>query len=375
MRVLHVYSGNLFGGIETMLLTMARARAHCPAIEPAFALCFEGRLSSELAATRAPVHRLPEVRASRLLSIRHARRRLAAIIESGRFDRVVCHAAWSQALFGGVVKRAKVPLVFWAHDAATGRHWTERLARRVRPDLVICNSRYTADSVTLLYDDVPAIVLTYPIDTNAAVLTAPERAAVRRELDTPDEAVVLIQVSRMEAWKGHAVVIDALGRLRAQSGWVWWVVGGAQRPEEVAYAGELVAATRRLGIEDRVKWLGERHDVRRLLAAADVHCQANAGPEPFGIAYVEALSAGLPVVASRAGGALEIVDDSCGVLVPPGDSDALAAALERLIVDRPFRAKLAAAAPARARHLSDPARQMSRLADVLAAMSPAGVGV
>jgi hypothetical protein len=63
------------------------------------------------------------------------------------------------------------------------------------------------------------------------------------------------------------------------------------------------------------------------------------------------------------------------VLVPPGDSQALAAALERLIVDRPFRAKLAAGAPARARYLSDPARQMSKLADLLAAMSPAGVGV
>ena len=375
MRVLHVYSGNLFGGIETMLLTMARERALCPAIEPIFALCFEGRLGAELAATAVSVHRLPEVRASRPMTIRRARRQLAAVIESGRFDRVVCHASWSQALFGGVVKRARVPLAFWAHDVATGRHWTERIARRVRPDLVICNSRYTADSIKLLYPDVPAIVLTYPIDTNATILHARERAVLRQELGTPDEATVLIQVSRMEAWKGHAVVVEALGRLRALPGWVWWVVGGAQRPEEAAYVDGLVAATRRLGIEDRVRWVGERHDVRRLLAAADVHCQANVAPEPFGIAYVEALSAGLPVVASRAGGVLEIVDDSCGVLVPPGDSQALAAALERLIVDRPFRARLAAGAPVRARYLSDPARQMSKLAGVLAAMSPAGVGV
>jgi glycosyltransferase involved in cell wall biosynthesis len=374
MRVLHVYSGNLFGGVETMLLTMARERARCPAIEPAIALCFEGRLSAELATTGISVHLLPEVRASRPLTIRRAKRALAAIIESGRFDRVVCHAAWSQALFGGVVKRAKVPLVFWAHDVATGKHWTERIARRVHPDLVICNSRYTADSIRVLYADVPAVVVTCPIDTKACVLSAEERTAVRRELDTPNDALVLIQVSRMEAWKGHAVVVEALGRLRAQAGWVWWVVGGVQRPEEVAYVDGLVAATRRLGIEDRVRWLGERDDVRRLLAAADVHCQANVEPEPFGIAYVEALAAGLPVVASRAGGVVEIVDESCGVLVPPGDSLALAAAIERLIADRPFRAKLAAGAPVRARQLSDPARQLSRLADALGAMSAAGVG-
>jgi glycosyltransferase involved in cell wall biosynthesis len=375
MRVLHVYSGNLYGGIETLLVTMARSRALCPAIEPQVALCFDGRLSAELAATGVPVHRLPEARASRPQTIRRARRALASVLEAGRFDRVVCHAAWSQALFGGVVRRAKVPLVFWAHDVATGTHWTERIARLVRPDLVIGNSRYTADSLRRLYKNVPSIVLTYPVDTNAAVLTTAERAALRQQLDTPADATVLIQVSRMEAWKGHAVMIEALAQLSAQSGWIWWVVGGAQRPEERAYVKELTAAARRLGIDDRVRWLGERHDVRRLLAAADIHCQANVAPEPFGIAYVEALAAGLPVVASCSGGAIEIVDESCGVLVPPGDSTALAAALERLIVDRPLRAKLAGGAPPRARNLSDPGTQMGRFADALAAMSPAGVGV
>ena len=375
MRVLHVYSGNLYGGIETLLVTMARTRALCPAIEPEVALCFEGRLSAELAATGVPVHHLPAARASRPQTIGRARRALAAVVASGRFDRVICHAAWSQALFGGVVKRAKVPLVFWAHDIATGTHWTERVARRVRPDLVISNSRHTAQSLNLLYDNVPSIVLTYPIDTHAATPTASEREALRRELGTAADATVLIQVSRMEAWKGHAVVIEALGLLRAQPAWMWWVVGGAQRPAEAAYVAELVAAARRLGIDDRVRWLGERQDVRQLLGAADVHCQANIAPEPFGIAYVEALAAGLPVVASRMGGAAEIVDDTCGVLVPPGDSRALAAALDRLFLDRGVRAKLSHGAPARARYLSDPARQLSKLADALAAMSPAGVGV
>ena len=251
------------------------------------------------------------------------------------------------------MKRANVPLVYWAHDVATGTHWTERLARRVRPDLAIANSRYTADSVKLLYGDVAAVVLTYPIDTTIRVLPPIERAAVRRELNTTPDALVIIQVSRMEAWKGHAVAIEALAQLQRQRAesdpaWVWWVVGGAQRPDEAAYAESLRAATRRHGIEDRVRWLGERHDVPLLLGAADVHCQANTSPEPFGIAYVEALAAGLPVVASRAGGVMEIVDDSCAVLVPPGDPVALAAALSHLLSDGELRATLAAAAPARA---------------------------
>jgi glycosyltransferase involved in cell wall biosynthesis len=376
MRVLHVYSGNLFGGIETLLLTMARLRAVCASIEPEIALCFDGRLSDELDRTGITRHKLPEVRASRPLAIRHARRFLAEVIAAGRFDRVVCHAAWAQAIFGGVVKRARVPLVYWAHDIATGTHWTERFARRVRPDLMISNSRYTADSLNRLYAGVPTVVLTYPIDTTPQVLTAVERAGVRRELDTPPDATVIIQVSRMEAWKGHPTVIEALGRLRLANdvNWVWWVVGGAQRPDEAAYAATLVEAARRHGITDRVRWLGERHDVPRLLGAADVHCQANLAPEPFGIAYVEALAAGLPVVAARAGGAMEIIDESCGLLVPSGDSDALATALAQVLTDREFRATLAAAAPVRARQVSDPATQMRRLFDALSGMSLVGAG-
>src|ERR1700730_8211652 len=259
MRVLHVYGGNLYGGIETLLVTMARLRTLCPSLEPEMALCFDGRLSAELRATGTPVHRLPEVRASRIQTVVRARRELTALLARGRFDCVVCHAAWSQALLGPAVKRSTVPLAFWAHDAVTGKHWTERLARRVRPDLVICNSRYTAASVGDLYPDVPSLVLAYPVSAETPRLTATERAAIRASLDTPSDANVVIQVSRMERWKGHTLVMDALARLRDLT-WVWWIVGGAQRPEELAYVAALRGAADRLGVADRVRFLGERRD-------------------------------------------------------------------------------------------------------------------
>jgi glycosyltransferase involved in cell wall biosynthesis len=113
------------------------------------------------------------------------------------------------------------------------------------------------------------------------------------------------------------------------------------------------------GIADRVRFIGERSDVRRLLAAADVHCQANL--RPFGIALVEALAVGLPVVTVAMGGAVEIVDESCGLLISPRDPYALASALRQLVCDPVLRARLAAAAAARARHVSDPTAQMRRL--------------
>jgi glycosyltransferase involved in cell wall biosynthesis len=365
MRVLHVYGGNLYGGVEALLVTLARSRMLCPSLDAEVALCFEGRLSSELDATDTPVHRLPEVRASRPQTVVRARRALTDLAQRRRFDRVICHAAWSQALLGPAVGHAGIPLVFWAHDVVTGKHWTERLAARVRPALVICNSRYTAASVPNLYTDVPTVVVAPPVIADAPRLTKIERAALRAELDTPADATVIIQVSRMEAWKGHALAIESLSQLRPLS-WIFWIVGGAQRPEEVTYTRSLLADAERLGVADRIRFLGERTDVRQLLAAADIYCQANLRPEPFGIAIVEALAAGLPVVTAAMGGALEIVDDSCGVLVPPGDPAALAASLRRVIDDRALRARLASAGPDRARAVSDPKDQMRRLADALA---------
>jgi glycosyltransferase involved in cell wall biosynthesis len=118
------------------------------------------------------------------------------------------------------------------------------------------------------------------------------------------------------------------------------------------------------GSGERVNFLGQRGDVARLLAA-DIHCQPNTGPKPFGITFIEALYAGLPVVTTSIGGAMEIVDGSCGMLVAPHDPAALAGALRALIEDGELRARLGEAGPARAATLCDPARQMARLAEIL----------
>jgi len=372
MRVLHVYSGNLFGGIESILLAMARHGAG--AIDSDFALCFDGRLAQELRQAGGRVHMLPETRASRPLTVRRSREALGSLLRRERFDRVICHAAWSHAIFAGRAREADVPLVFWSHDVMTGRPWTERWARRTPPDLAICASDFTAASVRAVFADVPTATIYAPVEP-AAPLEDGDRRRVRRELGTEDDSVVIVQASRSDPWKGHAILVDALGQLRDVPGWTWWQIGGAQRAGEATFLRALSRAADLAGIADRVRFAGERRDVPRLLSAADIHCQANTRPEPFGIAFVEALAAGLPVVTSAMGGALEIVDASCGILVDAGDSTALAGELRGLIGDRARRASLASAAPARARALCDPRRQIQRLGDVLAAMAAATVAM
>jgi glycosyltransferase involved in cell wall biosynthesis len=375
MRVLHVHSGNLYGGVETFLATLARCRQFAPSMDTTVALCFDGAIGIELRDLGVRTPLLGAVRLRRPLTIWRARRALRSLLRRERFDVVVCHQAWPLAIFGPVVKRASLPLVSWIHTAQRGTHWLDRLAGRVAPDCIICNSRFTA---SLQRTDSRIETIYYPVlaavgQPSSANGGAPQAAGVRVECDTPADAVVIVQVSRMERLKGQTVCLDALGMLGGSHRWVCWQVGGAQRAEEAEFARALRAQAEHLGIADRIRFLGHRVDVMRLLNEADIFCQPNLEPEGFGISFVEALAVGIPVVSSAIGGPLEIVDDSCGALVPAGDSAALASVLGRLIEDDAARKALGVGGPPRARALCDPATQLPRIAAVLESVACAGV--
>src|SRR6266403_763093 len=368
MRTLQIYSGNLYGGIEKTLTMIAEAPG---AIEREFALCFEGRLRGDLIRAGARVHDLGVVRSRWPWTVARARRTLRTVRARTRFEVAICHSAWSQAIFGPVVRQAGLPLVFWLHDVATGCHWLERWARLTPPDVVVCNSDFTARSAASMYPGVRTEVVRPPLSTVAAGAVR-HRAEVRRRLGAGADVVVIAQVARLEPLKGHDFHLEALGMLKEMAPrWQCWIIGGVQRPQEATYLRALQRKAADLGIAKSVTFLGERADVAALLRAADIQCQPNARPDAFGIAFVEGLAAGLPVVTTALGGALEVLDDSCGFLVRPGDPRALASVLRRLIAVLTLRATVGAAGPARARRLCDPATQMNRLDSVLASIAGA----
>lgn len=365
MKLLHVYSGNLYGGVEAMLGVLARERAACPSLNPTFALCFDGRLARELRAYGATVHLLGAVRASRPGSVLRGRRMLRALLRDLKPDFVMCHSSWSYSIFSPTVRRAGYPVGFWLHDAVRGSHWTERWARLRQPDIVIYNSAFTGQTVNAVFPRARAELVHCPVSpprTTGKVA----RDAVRKELGTPSDMAVIVQVGRLERWKGHALLLHALGFLGDLPGWECWIVGGAQRASERAYEARLRTLAVSRGVRKRVRFLGERDDVERVLSAADIFCQPNALPEPFGVAIIEGLYAGLPVVATDMGGPTDILGgQGCGVLVPPGQPHAMADALRALVKDADRRRTMGALGPARAGELCDPAARLTQLHDVL----------
>lgn len=360
MRVLHLSAGNLYGGVERIVALCAASRSLSPEMTPSFGVCFEGRLAQELDASGVVCTRLGAARMSRPHTVIRARRQLGRLLEAERPDAVVCHSSWIFGLAAPVVRAASGTLVLWVHDRISPRAWADRWARLTSPDLIVANSRFTAEGVRAFYRGVPHVVVYAPVAPGP--LDA-DRAAVRASLGVDDRTPVILLASRLDPSKGHRELLTAVARIAEP--WRLWIAGGPQRAGEDAYEATLRDLARARHVADRVRFLGERRDVPSLMRAADIHCQPNVTPDAFGLTFVEALYAGLPVVTTAIGGALEIVTDGCGVLVPPGNGAALERALRALIVDPQARARLATAGPARARELCDPARQLAALAAAL----------
>ncbi len=356
MRILHVTAGNLFGGIERMLLGIVSAANDECAHD--IALSFDARLSRELRDYGVTPHVIGDVRFRRPDTVWRARRALRRVISASAYDAVIAHAPWSCALAGPAARRAGVPLLMWVHDAPHGDQWSERRVARMPPDRFICNSSYTAALVAQWMPGVAKDVI-HPAVAAAPDVSTIERRTLREELGAREATSVILIAARLEAWKGHRVLIEAARQLRGDI--VVWIAGGPQRPAEAAYA-EMLS---RLAAGTAVRFLGERVDVPRLMAAADIYCQPNTAPEPFGVVFVEALAAGTPVITTAMGGATEIVDEQCGVLVRESTPALVGAALQRLIDDSSLRNALGSQGPARARRISDPADAVRHVCDAV----------
>ena len=213
---------------------------------------------------------------------------------------------------------------------------------------VIANSQATADAFVAAGGMRRLVRVVHNGVDAAAFDAAPEEAvrALRAHL-APGVAYVLAIFGRLHAWKGQQVALDALAQLPADCH--LWIVGAPLFGEQV-FEASLRTQAERLGIAPRVRFLGFRDDIAPLMRAADVIVHASTFPEPFGRVVVEGMLARRPVVATAAGGVVEIITDGVtGVLVPPGDAAALAQAVTALRADAARAAAIAEAGSARAR--------------------------
>ncbi len=214
--------------------------------------------------------------------------------------------------------------------------WIYRFTyRRVATGMIV-NSRATERTLTRDIDWRPAgrvHVLPNGVDSTRFERPRP-RADVRRELGVPDSAALVLGLGELTTRKNFGLAISRLPG---------WVAAGHDVHLAIAGEGDQEAPWReqagRIGVADRVHWLGFRRDVPDLLEAADVLVHP-ARVEGFGYVVAEAMMAGRPVVASDASSLPELVEAGrTGALFPPDDGDALDAALLPYLASGELRAE------------------------------------
>lgn len=339
LRIALVCETDAIGGAETMLHHLGvslRERGHW--------VCFVGPagggpLSTRFADDGFVTHTFTLRRAIDPASVRA----LAALFRRERIDVVNSHMFTSIVYGTAAARRAHTAHVATMHG--TGRE-TSALRRRLALRWAFARSQGAIAVSSALRDELRTLLGTVAarmrVVANGVPPVAGSRAVVRGELGIRDDELLVVAIGNLFQNKGHQLLLDALEPLAPA---IPWRVAIAGREEDAAPALRASIAERGWGA--RAHLLGPRGDIANILAAADIYAMPSLR-EALPMALLEAMMAGVPIVASAVGGIPDVArHEQEALLVPPGDSAALGAMIARLAANETLRSRLAGAARAR----------------------------
>jgi glycosyltransferase involved in cell wall biosynthesis len=268
-----------------------------------------------------------------------------------RCDVFHCYNDHTSPLIGAAL--ARVPVRLWSklamsshYEKGTNPQGLHRLAlgTRISSALSTCIlARSEAVKQELIRDGAdPNRVVVVPVDVDVSSYgTALGSSEVRHELGYLESDLIITSVGHAAPVKGWDVLLASFGEVARQDAKArLLLVGDIPTAGETAFADSLHALASRNGWGDRVRFLGRRDDIPRLLAISDIFVLPSRSEGQPG-ALVEAMATGLPCVAARVGGIPEVIRDGHdGLLVDRGDSEALGHAILRLVKDKQLKAEL-----------------------------------
>jgi glycosyltransferase involved in cell wall biosynthesis len=282
----------------------------------------------------------------------------------------------SSHFYGGLAARhLGIPCVWHVQDFISERFLgiyrsVFGAASRWLPDYIIVDGAAISRQLPRSIQDRISIIHN-GVDTNV-FRPGLDGAGIRRELGIPDDAIVIGHVARMTPWKGQHYLLEAFAPIAATMPNVHLLFVGAPVFDSDRYQRELLSLTSKLGLDDRVKFAGYRHDMPQVLAAMDVFAFTSVEKDTSPLALLSAMSSGLPIVAFDIEGVRELMKtDDEFLLVPAGQVAALAQSLSQILVDEKLRRRLAASARPHAEADFGLDRYASRMEEVLLRASSA----
>jgi glycosyltransferase involved in cell wall biosynthesis len=348
-RILLLIKGLGLGGAERLLVDVMasrdRQRFH---YEVAYVLASQDALVPAMEATGVPVHSLG---GSASADLRWTGA-LRTLLVGGHFDVLHSHLPYTAAL-GRLValtvpSRRRPVLVYTEHSLWNKAAILTKALNRATvgiDEALIVVSMAARDALPPALRSRARIVV-HGVNRARFASLLERRQALRRdvrtELGVADNEVIALTVANMRSEKGYDVLLAA-ARLVVAAGSPVRFVSVGRGPLEA----ELTAEADTAGLAGHVRFLGTRTDTARLMVGSDIFVLPS-HQEGLPVALMEAMSAGLPVVATLVGGVPDVVTDGVeGLLVPPGRPDLLAEALSRVARDAALRARLAEASLAR----------------------------
>lgn len=309
----------------------------------------DGWLSTRLAEHGVPVQRAELAVASRRrfrlraiprYVIALARARAEIRRRARAVDADVIHANTTAILVAAFVGRpGRARLVWHVHELVVSPRpvaWLLRVVPPLTADRVIAVSEAVRRHITP-WARLRRRVVTVHNGLPRRVVPAPDAS----RFSTPTVAMV----GRINRWKGQSVFVAAVAAIAGRFPAARFVIVGGPPPGEPERVDELRAQIAAAGLQSRIELRGPVPDGAALFDTAAIAVAPSIWPEPFGLVVLEAMQSGCAVVAADHGGPPELIDaDVTGLLVPPGDVGALAAALARLLADPALGLRLGLAA-------------------------------
>ena len=273
------------------------------------------------------------------------------VLEEKQIDLIHANSLAAGLIGGIAAKLYGVPIVMHKRYA-TAYGVLDRLCEKLL-DRVILVSEATRwvfaphSKQTLIYNGVELSALRPPL--------SPPRwrggKTLRTDLNLDPDALLIGIVTRITPEKGIHLLIEATAKLKASSSVQLLVVGGPYFPKDAEYMDSLKIQATKLGVADRVIFTGFLEDIQAILFLLDVVLLASTIPEACPRTIIEAMAAGVPVIATPLGGSKELVTPETGILVPAEDADAFAAAITQLAEDNDRRKQMGKACRLRAEQL------------------------
>lgn len=265
--------------------------------------------------------------------------------EASEFELIVANSQKAFVISALATLYGTPPLIWHLHDILTAKHFSGInrrlvifLANRFASQVIV-NSQATGDAFVAAGGNPKLIEVVYNgFDSEPFERVSVQQSSeIRARLGIGDVFLVGL-FSRLSYWKGQHLLLDAIRELPH----VHALIVGDVLFEEHEYASLLKTKASVPELQGRIHWLGFRRDIPTLMKTCDIVLHTSTEPEPFGNVIVEGQLAQKPVIASAAGGALEIIEDRVtGCLFPLGDAEVLKWLIAELASDRKLRATLA----------------------------------